>query len=126
MTIEGAAEAIEIYGRASGAEEILCWAGPEARVRHAEGPDGDAPVVLAEEAPEFGMAAPRSPGGSPAHAFICVDDADATFGRALAAGATELMPAEDGDDGDRRDGVTDPSGRAWYTAARASGHLSGT
>ena len=36
------------------------------------------------------------------------------FERAIAAGATELMPVEDSEDGDRRGGVTDPFGHIWY------------
>jgi PhnB protein len=35
------------------------------------------------------------------------------FDRAIAAGATELMPVEDSGDGDRRGGVTDP---CWHVA----------
>jgi PhnB protein len=48
--------------------------------------------------------------------FLYVEDADATFDRAIAAGATELMPVEDSNDGDRRGGVTDPFGHVWYIA----------
>ena len=45
--------------------------------------------------------------------FLYVEDADAVFERAIAAGATELMPVEDSEDGDRRGGVTDPLGHVW-------------
>jgi PhnB protein len=48
------------------------------------------------------------------HIFLYVEDGDALFNQAIAAGATELMPMEDQRDGDRRGGVTDPFGHVWY------------
>ncbi len=114
VTVRGAAAAIEFYEEAFGATEIFRWADPEGSIRHAEVVIGDSPVMLTDEAPEFGMSDPRSLGGSPVHMFLYVEDADAVFNRAIAAGATELMPVEDSSDGDRRGGVTDPFGHVWY------------
>jgi PhnB protein len=116
MTVKGAAKAIEFYKEAFGATEIFRWADPDGSIRHAEIVIDDSPLMLTDEAPEFGMAGPRSFGGSPVHMFLYVEDVDATFGRAIAAGATELMPVEDSSDGDRRGGVTDPFGHVWYIA----------
>ena len=82
---------------------------------------GDSPVMITDEAPDFGMYGPQSSGGSPVHMFLYVDDVDATFERALAAGATELMPVENSEDGDRRGGVTDPFGHVWYVATHVEG-----
>ena len=59
------------------------------------------------------MNGPQSLGGSPVHVFLYVEDADAVT-EAIAAGATELMPVENSEDGDRRGGVTDPFGHVWY------------
>lgn len=114
VTVRGAADAIGFYERAFGATEIFRWTDPDGSIRHAEVVIGDSPVMLTDEAPEFGMADPRSLGGSPVHMFLYVEDADAVFDRAIAAGATELMPVEDSSDGDRRGGVTDPFGHVWY------------
>ncbi len=114
MTINGASGAIEFYKEAFGATEIFRWADPDGRVRHAEVVIGDSPVMLTDEAPDFGMVGPQSFGGSPVHMFLYVEDADAVFERAIAAGATELMPVENSEDGDRRGGVTDPFGHVWY------------
>ncbi len=116
MTVKGAAKAIEFYKEAFGAVEIFRWADPDGSIRHAEIVIDDSPLMLTDEAPEFGMAGPRSFGGSPVHMFLYVEDVDATFGWAIAAGATELMPVEDSSDGDRRGGVTDPFGHVWYIA----------
>lgn len=116
VTIKGAAGAIEFYEQAFGAEEIFRWADPDGSIRHAEVVIGDSPIMLTDEAPEFGMSGPQSLGGSPVHMFLYVEDVDAVFDRAIAAGATELMPVEDSQDGDRRGGVTDPFGHVWYIA----------
>lgn len=121
VTIGGAYEAIEFYKEAFGAEEIFRWADPDGRVRHAEIVIGDSPIMLTDEAPDFGMYGPRSLGGSPVHMFLYVEDVDAVFERAIAAGATELMPVENSEDGDRRGGVTDPFGHVWYIATHVEG-----
>lgn len=121
VTVAGAADAIEFYKEAFGAEEIFRWADADGRIRHAEVVIGDSPVMLTDEAPEFGMGGPRTFGGSPVHMFLYVEDVDATFDRAIAAGATELMPVEDSGDGDRRGGVTDPFGHIWYVATHIEG-----
>jgi PhnB protein len=114
MTIKDASDAIDFYKEAFEATEIFRWADPDGRVRHAEVVIGDSPIMLTDEAPEFGMTGPQSLGGSPVHVFLYVEDADTVFERAVAAGATELMPVEDSEDGDRRGGVTDPFGHTWY------------
>ena len=121
MTIKDAASAIEFYKKAFGATEIFRWAGPDGRVRHAEILIGDSPIMLTDEAPDFGMNSPQSLGGSPVHVFLYVEDVDELFGRAIAAGATELMPVEDSEDGDRRGGVTDPFGHVWYIGTHIEG-----
>ena len=62
--------------KAFGAEEIFRWADPDGRVRHAEVVIGDSPIMLTDEAPDFGMYGPRSLGGSPVHMFLYMDDVD--------------------------------------------------
>lgn len=50
----------------------------------------------------------------PAMLYLYVDDTDAVYREAMAAGGTSLLePAELGD-GDRRAGVQDPFGNQWY------------
>lgn len=114
MTIRGAANAIEFYKEAFGAKETFRWSDPDGGIRHSEIVIGDSPIMLTDEAPEFGMSGPLTLGGSPVHIFLYVEDGDALFNQAIAAGATELMPMEDQRDGDRRGGVTDPFGHVWY------------
>ena len=60
MTIKGVPEAIEFYKEAFGAKEVFRWTDPDGRVRHAEIVIGDSPIMLTDEAPDFGMAGPQS------------------------------------------------------------------
>ncbi len=47
---------------------------------------------------------------------LYVDDADATYARAIAAGATSLEEPADMPYGDRRAIISDPSGNVWQLA----------
>jgi len=48
--------------------------------------------------------------------YLYVDDTDATYQRALEAGATSLMEPADQFYGDRNAGVEDPTGNHWWIA----------
>src|SRR5262245_50108326 len=93
--IDGAAEAIEVYKKALGAEEgyRVPFPGPAGTTEraHAELRIGDSRLFLADAFPEHGSVAPAGP-GSPVTIHLYVTDADATFARAVAAGATAAMP----------------------------------
>ena len=52
----------------------------------------------------------------PAFLYVYVDDADAVYGRALAAGAVSLEEPLDTPYGDRRAMVRDPFGNVWQIA----------
>jgi PhnB protein len=52
----------------------------------------------------------------PAFLYVYVDDADATYGRALAAGATSLEEPLDTPYGDRRAMLRDAWGNVWQVA----------
>jgi PhnB protein len=52
----------------------------------------------------------------PAFLYLYVDDVDATYGRALKAGAVSLEEPEDLPYGDRRAMVKDPCGNDWQIA----------
>jgi PhnB protein len=57
---------------------------------------------------------PQSFGGSPISILLYVEDVDAVFNRAVAAGAKVERPVTDQFYGDRIGGLTDPFGHAWY------------
>jgi uncharacterized glyoxalase superfamily protein PhnB len=48
--------------------------------------------------------------------YLYVEDADALYNRALAAGAALLSPPTDHPYGDRSGAVTDPCGNQWWFA----------
>ncbi|NUZ06005.1 VOC family protein [Piscinibacter koreensis] len=110
----GAADAIDFYKRAFGAEESFRMNAPDGRVGHAEIRIGGAVIMLADEHPEIGARGPRSIGGSPVGIMLYVDDVDATVARAADAGATVTRPVETQFYGDRMGGITDPFGHVWH------------
>jgi PhnB protein len=116
LIVRDAAQAIEFYKRAFGAEEVTRMPGPGGSIMHAEIRIGDSVVMLGEENAQWGTLSPLSTKGNPGSLHLYVDDADAAFARALAAGATTRYPLEDVFWGDRYGKVTDPFGHEWGIA----------
>jgi PhnB protein len=118
LVIKGAAEAIEFYKRAFGAEEHgrMPFPGPDGQMKlgHAELQIGDSRLFLADEFPQSGNLAPS--GNSPVVLHLYVTDADAVFNRAVEAGATVVMPLADQFWGDRYGKLVDPFGHHWSIA----------
>jgi PhnB protein len=116
LRVKNAAEAIEWYKRALGAQEISRALGPGGLVWHAELQIGDSRFMLTDEFPEWGQLGPASLGGTAVNLHVYVEDADALFNGAVAAGATVTMPIEDAFWGDRYGKVLDPYGHDWAFA----------
>ena len=116
LTIDGASAAIEFYAKVLGAKERLRMPGPDGKVGHAELEIGDSVVMLADEFPEMGGRSPKTIGGTPVTVMVYVEDVDATFGRALAEGATKERDVEDQFYGDRAGQFADPFGHKWFVA----------
>ena len=72
--------------------------------------------MLADEFPDMGARGPRSVGGSPVSVHVYVEDVDATFERAISAGAMALRPVENKFYGDRGGEFEDPFGHRWSIA----------
>ena len=77
---------------------------------------GDSLINVSDESPERGYPGPRAIGGTPVSLNVYVEDADATFERAIAAGATPLQPVENQFYGDRIGWFEDPWGHHWAVA----------
>lgn len=119
LAIKGAADAIEFYKQAFGAEERFRLVDPnDGRIGHAEIEIGGMVVMLSDEYPDFGALSPEAVGGSPVRFHIYVADADACFDNAVALGALELRPVEDQFHGDRSGMLIDPFGYSWSVAMR--------
>jgi uncharacterized glyoxalase superfamily protein PhnB len=117
LSVKGAADAIEFYKKAFGAEEISRMPGPDGKaVMHAELKIGDSIMMIADEWPGMYTRSPKSLNGTSVNLNIYVADCDALFQRAVAAGATVEMPLMDMFWGDRYGKVTDPFGHSWGIA----------
>ena len=116
LTVKNAAEAIEWYKRAFGAKEVSRAAGPGGAIWHAEIQIGNSRVMLNDEFPEWGQLGPQSIGGTAVNLHVFVEDADAVFNAAVAAGATVTMPIDTAFWGDRYGKLLDPYGHDWAIA----------
>ncbi len=116
LCVDDAAQAIEFYQEALGAEERMRMNSPDGRVGHAELAIGDSIVMLADEYPDMGAISPKTVGGTPVTLHVYVTDVDDTVARALKAGAKELRPVEDQFYGDRTGWLEDPFGHRWSVA----------
>ena len=115
LIVAGAADAIDFYARAFGAEEVLRMPMGD-RIGHAEILIGDSHVMLADEWPDMGHLGPKTRGGPTSSLMIYLPDVDAAFARAIAAGATEDRAVVDQFYGDRSGTLTDPFGHQWTLA----------
>ncbi|SBP89796.1 VOC family protein [Thiomonas delicata] len=116
LVCRGAAAAIDFYGRAFGAIELFRLPGPNGKLIHACVRIGDSQLFLFDEMPEHGALGPQTLQGTPVTIHLHVQDADASFARAVAAGATVAMPLADMFWGDRYGQLTDPFGHRWSIA----------
>ena len=112
----GAADAIEFYKKAFGAQETMRLPGPDGRLMHAAVRIGDSMVMLVDEMPEWGALGPKALKGSPVTIHLMVDNVDEVYARAIAAGASAKMPVADMFWGDRYGQVVDPFGHVWSIA----------
>ncbi len=117
LTLDRAAEAIEWYKKALGAEELGRAVGPDGKIMHAELRIGDSRFMLNDEM--MGGRGPKSLGGSPASLWLYVEDCDSLFDRATAAGGHVLPGMGKMADqfwGDRSGTFEDPYGYRWTIA----------
>src|SRR5579872_643728 len=99
---------INFLKRAFGAQELGKYASPDGVVHHAEMRVGDSVV-------EMGEAHSKYP-PMPTMFYLYVPDCDATYQRALQAGATSIAEPVDQPYGDRSGAVKDAFGNQWYIA----------
>jgi PhnB protein len=116
LIIKDAARAITFYKQAFGASELMRFADPSGKVGHAEIKIGNSPIMLADEHPDMGYRSPQALGGTPVSILLYVEEVDARFRQALAAGAKETRPVQDQFYGDRSGTLVDPFGHVWTLA----------
>jgi len=82
----------------------------EGRIMHSEVRIGDTVVMIADSAPSWPAI------GS--HVHVYVEDVDATYRKALAAGAESIQEPVKKQDEDKRGGVKDAGGTTWWIATK--------
>jgi PhnB protein len=115
LIVRGATKALEFYKRAFGAKERMRLPMGD-RIGHAEIEIGGCVLMLADEFPEWGAKSPQTIGGTPVGLAVYVDDVDAVFKQAIAAGGKEEKPVKDQFYGDRSGTLIDPFGHKWTIA----------
>jgi PhnB protein len=118
LFVRNAADAIEFYREAFGAQEISRMPGARGRLIHAEILVGDSRIMLADEEAKNDASGPETLGGTPVTIHLYVPDADELFDKAVGAGAKVLLPLEDRFWGDRYGQIEDPFGHRWAIASR--------
>ncbi|MBV9085855.1 MAG: VOC family protein [Acidobacteriaceae bacterium] len=106
LIVNDAALLIDFVKLAFGAEELFRTTGGAGGI-HCEARIGDSMLMLGGGGEWRGTP-------TPAHIHLYVDDADAVYKRAVAAGATSFYEPADMPYGDREGGVRDPFGNNWY------------
>src|SRR5215207_542413 len=116
IIVQGADRAAAFYQDAFGAEEIEVIPTPDGRLMSVQLQIGSSRLHVADEFPDMGVLAPPSIGGTAVVLALDVDDADAVFARAVAAGAEVRQPLGDMFWGDRHGQLEDPFGHRWNVA----------
>ncbi len=113
LVCAGASAAIEFYQKAFGAVELSRLLSPDGNVTHASVRIGDSIIMLNDEMPQWECYGPKHLKGSPVTIHLSVENADAVFGQAVAAGAKITMLLDDMFWSDRYGKLEDPFGHQW-------------
>jgi PhnB protein len=108
ILVNGAARFFDFLKAAFKATERLRVPRPNGSIMHAEAGIGNSVIELGDASDQH---PPR-----PTTIHLYVDDADATYERALRAGAASVYPVSDQHWGDRQGCVRDEFGNVWYVA----------
>jgi PhnB protein len=114
LMILDAKAALDFYGKAFGATELMRMTGADGRIVHAEMRFGDSCVMLAEETES--LRSPKALSGTTVSLLMYVPDVDLAFDHAIAAGVHVLRPVQDQFYGDRSGTLEDPFGHVWTLA----------
>ena len=117
LVVSNAAAAIDFYKKAFGAEELVRHSAPGTdKLMHAHLVVHGGHLMLSDDfSSQMGgkSETPEALGGSPVTFHLHVDDADAAWDKAVAAGAEITMPLADQFWGDRYGQLRDPFGHKW-------------
>ncbi len=111
LIVDGADATIEFLKNVFGAIELRRFPDDSGKLRHAEVRIGDTVIMLADPVP------PDWPSIA-SHVHIYVKDVDATYRKALDAGAVSVQKPIRKQDEDKRGGVKDSGGTTWWIATK--------
>jgi PhnB protein len=106
--VDRAAAFLEFLKQAYGATEGERMRRPDSTIAHVYVTIGDSKIMVSDSSKDMKA--------STMSMYLYVNDADATFKRALAAGASVLTPMDNQMWGDRQGAVRDPFGNSWCIA----------
>lgn len=106
IVAKGAAELIDYLKEAFDAEEISRMTHPDGKIGHAEIKIGDSIIMLFDSQDNW----PSTPG----FFRLFVEDGDAVYHKAIAAGGKAVTEMTDLAFGDRVGRVSDPAGNIWW------------
>jgi PhnB protein len=112
LSVRQGAKAIEFYKAAFGATEVMKVEAPDGAVVARLAVEG-AEFWVADESPEHQNFSPETLGGCTVRLIVIVDDPDAFFARAIAAGAKVVWPVTDQPYRWRVGRLADPFGHHW-------------
>lgn len=112
LSVRHGAKAVEFYVAAFGAEVLFRLEAPDGAVVARLAVQG-AEFWVADESPEHCNFSPETLHGGTVRIVMIVENPDAVFNRALAAGAKTVWPVADQDYGWRVGRLVDPYGHHW-------------
>ena len=110
LIVDGASATIEFLRNVFGAIELRRFPDPTGKIMHAEVRIDDTVVMIADGASAWPPV--------PSHVHVYVHDVDATYRRALEAGAISVQAPVKKEDADKRGGVKDAGGTTWWIATK--------
>jgi PhnB protein len=110
LIVDGAAGTIAFLVRVFGATELRSFPDPSGKLMHAEVRLDDTIAMLTDGAEGWPPV--------PSHVHVYVQDVDATYRRALEAGATPVQAPIKKEDEDKRGGVKDSGGTTWWISTK--------
>jgi uncharacterized glyoxalase superfamily protein PhnB len=111
LIVDGASGTIDFLKRVFDAVELRRFPADDGRITHAEVRIDDTVLMIADGAP------PTWPAVA-AHVHVYVPNVDATYRRALEAGAASVQEPVKKKDEDKRGGVKDSGGTTWWIATK--------
>lgn len=110
LIVDDASATIDFLQRTFDAVALRRFPDANGKVMHAEVCLDDTVLMLADGAEGWPPV--------PSHVHVYVQDVDATYQRALAAGATPVQAPVKKEDADKRGGVKDAGGTTWWIATK--------